>query len=118
MNKAQALNDFWSSFGIPAYEQNSVPDGAKLPYITYETAISSFGEPTVINASLWDKSTSWQTVQQKADSIMTALNNGGFVSTDNRFWVKMATPFQQRLAEPEDYDIRRIVLNLEIEYLQ
>jgi len=95
-----------------------VPDSAVLPYITYETAISSFGEPTEINASIWDRSTSWQSVQQKADQIMAALNNGGYVSTDNRLWVKMGTPFQQRMSEPDDDGIRRIVLNLEIEYLQ
>lgn len=30
------LFDFWSQFGMPAYLQDSVPDDASLPYITYE----------------------------------------------------------------------------------
>lgn len=117
MSEAQALYQFFAGFSWPAYDENTVPDDAVLPYITYETAVSSFGEPTAINASLWDRSMSWKTVQQKADQIMAALDNGGFVSTDNRLWIKMGTPFQQRMAEPEDYGIRRIVLNLEAEFL-
>mgnify|MGYP007057717663 CR=1 FL=1 len=28
MNKTQALHQFWNSFGIDAYEENSVPDDA------------------------------------------------------------------------------------------
>lgn len=30
------LYDFWSRFDMPAYLQDSVPDTAALPYITYE----------------------------------------------------------------------------------
>lgn len=30
------LFDFWTQFGMPAYLQDSVPDDAALPYITYE----------------------------------------------------------------------------------
>ena len=36
MDKAQALHSFWSGFGLTAYDENTVPDGAQLPYITYE----------------------------------------------------------------------------------
>ena len=35
MDKQQAIHGFWSSFGITAYDENSVPDDAELPYITY-----------------------------------------------------------------------------------
>ena len=42
MDKIQALDRFWNAFGIPAYDKNSVPDGAKPPYITYDVASDSF----------------------------------------------------------------------------
>lgn len=35
MNKAQAIQAFWESFGVPAYEESTVPDDAVMPYITY-----------------------------------------------------------------------------------
>ena len=37
MTKEAALHNFWSMFGVPAYEENAVPsgeDGAEFPYIT------------------------------------------------------------------------------------
>jgi len=59
MDKAQAINSFWSSFELKAYEQNSVPDGAELPYITYETATDSIENVLPLTASLWYRTTSW-----------------------------------------------------------
>ena len=40
MDRYEAQYAFWSSFGVPAYEQNSVPDLDDLtfPYITFEAA--------------------------------------------------------------------------------
>ncbi len=32
---AKALYDFLSGFGIPAYDQNTVPDDAELLYLTF-----------------------------------------------------------------------------------
>jgi hypothetical protein len=39
MNKSQALQSFWESFGIPAYNEYTVPDNAEMPYITYSVII-------------------------------------------------------------------------------
>lgn len=44
MDRAQAIHSFWNSFGLKAYDENTVPDNAKLPYITYEVAVSSFDD--------------------------------------------------------------------------
>ena len=42
MTKAEALHSFYSSFGLTAYEENSVPDDAEFPYITYNITTDSF----------------------------------------------------------------------------
>ena len=34
MTKANAIYNFWNSFGITAYEENTVPEDAIFPYIT------------------------------------------------------------------------------------
>ena len=31
MTKAAAIYNFWAGFGIPAYEENSVPSGEDAP---------------------------------------------------------------------------------------
>lgn len=118
MNKAQALNDFWSSFRIPAYEQNSVPDGAKFPYITYETSTDSIGNVLMLNASLWYMSTSWSEISQKADEIAKYLNEQNPISKKidgGRIYITKGTPFAQRMSD-EDDRIRRIVLSIQVEY--
>ena len=118
MNKAQALNDFWSSFGIPAYEQNSVPDGAKLPYITYETSTDSIENVLMLNASLWYMSTSWEEISQKADEIARYLYEQNPISKKidgGRIYISKGTPFAQRMSDTDDR-IRRIVLSIQVEY--
>ena len=54
MTKAAALHSFYSSFGLTAYEENSVPDDAEFPYITYNITTDSFGNySTARTFSLW-----------------------------------------------------------------
>jgi hypothetical protein len=38
MDKEQAIQNFWSQFGIPAYDENSVPDDLRYPFITYSVS--------------------------------------------------------------------------------
>lgn len=119
MDKAQALYNFWSGFGLPAYDETIVPDGAPLPRITYETSIDSFGAEVALTASLWYYSTSWAEITQKALEISKAIGMGGkILKTENgALWLKRATPFAQRFADSND-SIRRIVLNVSAEFFE
>lgn len=119
MDKEQALNQFWNSFDVPAYDKNTVPDNATFPRITYEVTVNEFGNPTTIYGSIWDKSTGWGGVTAIAHKIDSAVSEGGqTVSYDGGIiWLKKGTPFQQRMGDPDD-TIRRILVNIEIEYLE
>ena len=77
MNKAQAIYSFWSSFGWAAYDENTVPDDAVEPYITYEVTDANIGKPVILNASLWDRSKSWKNVEQMKQQIAERLGYGG-----------------------------------------
>lgn len=121
-NKWQAQQTFWSSFGIPAYDENTVPDGATMPYITYEAVSGNLGAQTTISASLWYRSNSWAEISQKADQIaqQIALAEKPAIKIDNGFMkVRLpdGMPFAQRMDEPNDKQVRRIVLTVEIEFL-
>ena len=116
-DKWTALHTFFNSFGITAYDENTVPDEAPLPYITYEASTASLDEKVPIAASIWYRSNSWAEISQKAEEISEAIGGGYGVKYDGgRLWVTKATPFAQRMAEPSDYLIRRIVLQIGIEY--
>lgn len=119
MNKMQTLHSFWSGFGLKAYDENSVPDNVALPYITYEAASDDFGNAISLSASLWYRSSSWSDITEKEQQIADFIGRGGrMLKFDGgAMWVVKNTPWAQRMEEPSDDTIRRIVLNISIEFL-
>lgn len=117
MDKQHALHSFWSGFSIPAYDENSVPDGATLPYITYEVSTGDLGVELPHSASIWYRSTSWAAITEKANEIERAITRGGrMVNYDNgAFWIKRRNT--QRMEEPADDTVRRILMNMTIEFI-
>lgn len=119
MDAEQAIQSFWSSFNIPAYDENSVPDNATAPYITYSVEYDSFDNNVSLSASLWYRSTSWAAITAKAHEIRNYISLGGVtVKTDNgAVWIKRGSPFYQRLGDVEK-DVKRIYFNIEAEYIE
>lgn len=118
MDKAQALHNWFSSFGWTAYDENTVPDDAVMPYITYEVVAANIGKPVILNASLWDRSTSWRAVELKKQQIAERLGYGGITIRfdEGMIFLTQGTPFAQRLSG-EDDSVRRIVLNIAAEFV-
>lgn len=131
-DKAQALHNFWSSFDIMAIDEQSAYDTATLdelnivyPYITYEVATDEFDEPVAIGADIWDNSTSWARIEQKASQIADAIGRGGVMQpyTGGAVWITRGTPFAQRMAAQDaasagtGFDLRRIHININAEFL-
>ncbi len=118
MDKAIALHEFWNSFGIPAYDTSSVPDDAKFPYITYHVIDGELGDDVTTDASIWYRSTKWTDITRKADEISNAITRGGKMIrySDGALWIKKSTPWAQRMEEPSDDMIRRILLQYNLEF--
>ena len=119
MTKAQAINTFWNRFGIPAYDEQTVPPEAKMPYITYRVVTDSIGKVCNLTGSVWYRSTSWKEVSDKAAEIARYVAREGFtkLKLDNGYvWFTKGTPFAQRMADTDDM-VRRIYLNIQAEFL-
>lgn len=118
MDKEQALHSFFSGFGVKAYDSSTVPDDAVLPRITYEVITDNFGVQNVLTASIWDRSTSWKGVTDILHRIEDSMGYGGQTVAYDRglLWVKRGQPFAQRMEDTDD-SIRRIVMNIEVEYI-
>ena len=118
ISKEQALNTFWNSFEIPAYDENTVPDDVEMPYITYSVGIASLGETISLYASIWYYSTRWEDISRKAIEIGKYIGIGGTSQsyTGGRIWIKRGIPFSQRMSEPGNDAVRRIYLNIEVEF--
>jgi hypothetical protein len=119
MNKVQALHEFWSEFGLKAYDENSVPDNAPLPYITYEASVDDFGNGLAQTANLWYRSSSWADITAKEQEIANYITRGGrMIKYDQgAIWIQKASPWAQRFEEEGDDMIRRIILNVMVEFL-
>lgn len=123
MNKYQAQQSFWSSFEWAAFNENTVPGDALAAndnrIITYESFADSLGNSRQTSASLWHRSTSWTVIHAKAEEIAEAIESnvlpaipidGGYLK------IRKGTPFATDMSD-EDDTIRRVILNVEIEYL-
>lgn len=123
MNKVQAYQSFWESFGLTAYDENTVPDDAMAvnngKYITYEMADGEFNSTLALTASLWYKGYSWAEITEKELAISHEISRGGkLVPCDGgAIWIKKGTPWAQRMPDTSSDSIRRIVLNVEVEFL-
>ncbi len=120
MDKSQALHKFWSLFEIPAYDENTVPENAEMPYITYDVSLGSLENIMMISGSLWYRSSSWKDISNKADEVSRVVNeNGYYIDKIDGGYMRIYSgdPFIQRLGEPGDDLTRRILINLYAEFL-
>ena len=119
MTKAAAIYQFWNSFGLTAYEENSVPTDAAFPYITYQLVTDSFGREVPVTASLWYRSESWTGINAKAEEISQKISRGGkIISCDGgAIWLKRGQPFAQNMGDESDDLIKRKYLNITAEFM-
>lgn len=124
MTKSQAVYTFWASFGYPAYDETTVPVGdlaPDFPYVTYSYSAGSLddaGTPLMLTASFWDRTTSWGRGEQFAELVAMTVRHmppieceGGYV------WIRQGSPFMQRMGDPSDDMIRRVLFNLDVKFL-
>ena len=118
LNKPQALQAFWERFGVAAYDENTVPENAAFPRITWTYAEDDFERPVALSASVWDRSYSWARVQTLAETIRLEIGYGGILipCEGGQIWLKTGAPFAQRMGDDDDA-IRRIYINIEAEFL-
>lgn len=119
MTKAAAIYQFWNSFGLTAYEENSVPDDAAFPYITYQLVTDSFYREIPLAASIWYRSESWTAINAKTEEISHKISRGGkIIACDGgAIWLKRGQPFAQNMGDESDDLIKRKYLNITAEFM-
>lgn len=127
MTKASALYNFFSSFGIEAYEETLVPkrdktkNTPKFPHLTYQLITDSFDNEVIIPVSLWYRSeASLLALNTKTEEISQRIGRGGvFLDCDGgKIWIKRGSPFAQTMSgDADDKTIRRKYINITAEFL-
>lgn len=125
MTKEATLFNFWASFGLTAYEENTVPaaddteNAPVFPYLTYQVATGDMGAEIALSASLWYRSSSWVDINKKAREIENKIGRGGLLlpCDGGAMWIKRGTPFAQNMSDPDDDMIRRKFINISVEFI-
>ena len=114
MTKAAAIYQFWNGFGLTAYEENTVPEDATFPYVTYQLVTDGFDREVAATASLWSRGESWTAINAKTEEIAQYIGLGGkIIKCDGgRIWIKRGQPFAQNMGDESDDLIKRKYLNL------
>ena len=73
LNTAETLKTFYSSFGLPAYTIDSVPDDVTLPYITYPLFEPEWNEQSSTYCQVWYQKNRLGELLAKADQIVAAI---------------------------------------------
>lgn len=119
MTKAAAIYQFWSGFGLTAYEENTVPADAAFPYITYQLVTDIFDREIPLTASLWYRGESWTDINAKTEEISRKISRGGkIIACDGgAIWLKRGQPFAQNMGDESDDLIKRKYLNITAEFM-
>ena len=119
MTKAAAIYQFWNSFGLTAYEENTVPDDAAFPYITYQLVTDSFDREIPLTASIWYRSESLAGINAKTEEISQKISRGGKIipCDGGAIWMKRGQPFAQSMGDESDDLIKRKYLNITAEFM-
>lgn len=121
MDAQQTLQNFWSGFGVPAYDENSVPDEQYrvYPHITYDVVLGESMDETAMSASIWTRSSSWKSASDLFNLVNDTLSNGGVILPYEQggLWIKKASPWAQRLGDASDGSVKRIFLNISVEFI-
>ena len=119
MTKAAAIYQFLNSFGLVAYEENTVPTDAVFPYITYQFVTDSFDREVSATASLWYRSESWTAINAKTEEISQTISRGGKIipCDGGAIWLKRGQPFAQNMGDESDDLIKRKYLNITAEFI-
>ena len=116
MDKAQAIHSFWSSFELPAYEENTVPEDAVMPYITYNVSEGEIDNYVGLYGSVWYYGTSWEQAEAKAKRIKLYVVRMNPIKIDEGYLhISLGTPASQHLQDEDDM-VRRIYINLQAEF--
>lgn len=118
MDKQQALNKFWrEATGLTAYEENSVPDGAVLPYCTYQTTLDSLDNAVFTLGHVWDKSLSWERLDALVGAVNAYIGQGVILRLDEgRMFVCRGNPFAQRRTDEDTSEIKGYEIQIQIEF--
>lgn len=111
---AKALYDFFSTFGIPAYTEDNVPDEADLPYLTYPLTEPEWSQQATFHVNVYYRNqNSSAEALAKADEIMGRIGTGVRITFPEGLIVLWPQSPNIQVMPPNG-DVRAVYINLSI----
>lgn len=119
MTQGQALQDFFSSFGLTAYPSTAIPSDAVFPFLTYEAAFGGYGDAQALTVNLWYYTQSEAIPNAKVQEISARIGLGGVMlrCDGGAIWIRRGSPFAQPVRDEADPSIKRRYINVTAEFL-
>lgn len=116
-----ALYEFWSQFGVPAYAEDMVPDNATVPYIRYTVPKGPAFDVSYLTAFNYHSRRLMGNVEraEMSDRIAKAIPQGGVrIPLDNGGFLMLFrnSDFQTLYQDPEDLDVIGIRTSVEVHF--
>lgn len=116
-----ALYEFWSQFGVPAYAEDMVPDNASVPYIRYTVPKGPAFDVSYLTAFNYHSRRLMGNVEraEMSDLIAKAIPQGGVkIPLDNGGFLMLFrnSDFQTLYQDPEDLDVIGIRTSVEVHF--
>ena len=118
MNWRQALTEYYSSFGMAAYPQESVEEDAEFPWITYNMNRGDFGEETALTLHTHHYTSSEAIPNAKADEIVKSMRGGKMIHCDEgMMMIFPALPEWLSAPDQNDKNHKHRIINATIHWL-
>ena len=100
LNTAATLKTFFSSFDLPAYATDSVPETVELSYITYQLVEPEWNEQAIYHCQVWYPKKQLEALLTKADAIVGAIGTmKEFDLTEGHLVLYPSTPLIQIMSD-------------------
>lgn len=124
MTSYEALYQYFSSFGLPAYEENQLLDGRnapELPYITYSVQSGCWADgELMLSINIRYKNTAdWLSVYETLTFISDSLGLCGRVleTDDGGILLTRGSPFSKNTSDSHDKRIRCVTVKIGAEFI-
>lgn len=118
MTAAAAYHKFMTDFGLTAYPRTAVPEDAVYPYLVYDWTTADFDEPVPVTMEMFFYTESEAEPNRAASQFRKYVEQNGYVEYgDGAIWVTAGNPYCQALTDAGDYNVKRRLINLNLEFI-
>lgn len=121
-----ALYKFWTSFGLPVWLQDTVPEEAVLPYITFQAVSGEAMSATILTATAWFRMPEEGSVNVQIAAVLDQIaaavpNSGTMLRVGNKGYLMLyrnSGTFQSYVQDEEDKNVVGGRTSLEVHFYQ